>query len=262
MEALSLPIAPKSKVMKTLSLLLLLAVIPTLSQGEELDPTLAPLAATHRTQIGKLLADKEAAISGVRANYIVALREADEAAATKGDLAFQEVLDKELEAVNGGVLPPLPPANLPRKLQVPRRTFQKADERSDDELAKAVKQLNANYAIALGKLEVAKDGGEELRKQIAGERKRVLSLRIGPLSNLQLEIAGTDWQSVDNPEGYLRFNERGKVNGTWPYTTPKPDEVVVHWNDKRSTTFTLDRTGRILMEKGQPSNVLVPKPIE
>ena len=121
---------------------------------------------------------------------------------------------------------------------------------------KTQQTLNSKYLAALAKITPTNGENCELARQIAEEKRVVITGISGPITNLQTQIGGTRWQSIPWPDHFEYFGPDGSFSH-WKYTTPDPQTVVLHWNDKSNVTWKLGKDGKTLIKNGVPDLRLV-----
>lgn len=224
--------------------------------AEEWHASLAPLATKYREESAKLSTKGDSAVRYARDAYLVALDGAETEATNKSNGTAVAAIGAERAATRQDALALEAPEALPRKLIPARKAFQKALDKAQDDLAKELKKLNATYLAALNKIPgTAED--VTLAAQITAEKKRLLLNTTGPVGDLQSDIIGTRWRSVEKPEEVFTFGKDGRVNGIWKFSTPSKDQVIIVWDQTASVTLTLARNGRMLLKNGQPNRTLV-----
>ncbi|MDB6076789.1 MAG: hypothetical protein JWO82_536, partial [Akkermansiaceae bacterium] len=214
--------------MKSSLTLFLLLALSFPAFAADLDPAIAPLAATRQTEKDKLVEQNTAAIKFARDAYLVAL---DLEAKSATDSTAVSAINDEKKMATDGFPGPNPPGGLPRKLQSPRRTFVKAVEKADDDMEKEVRKINADYLAALAKLSDPKLAGP-----IAEERRRLQGQ--GPVRDMQKDLPGTTWKSINRGD-LLTFGEH-LANKSIHFETPNATTLVIHWDGCYSDTLTLD----------------------
>jgi hypothetical protein len=235
---------------------LCLSLLP-LSAGE-LDPRLAPMAATYQKQVADLTSradvDREKAVQV----FLAELKAAETKATKGGDVKSLAAITKEISQVEMGIALPVPPPDLPKLLQTQHRNYYKANEDVDAAIGKQKQQLDAKYLAALAKLQPADGTDSALASQIAEQKKRVISGNFGPITDLQTQLAGTRWQAVWDPNHFEFFGANGRYSN-WKYTTPDAETAVVHWDDHSSMTYKLGKDGKTLFKGGVPNLKFAPE---
>lgn len=225
----------------------------------DLDPRLAPLAATYQKQL-KTLTDQDVAKKSAAIDlYLTELKES-EAKYTKapkaGDVKILAAITKEITDIGNVVAVPNPPEDLPKILQTRHKTFYKSFEEADSQTFKQRAALDAHYLAALGNL-LPSSSDTVLTAQIEAQRKCVISGNFGPITDLQTQLPGSRWQSVNNPSEFSEFGKDGSFK-YWKYTTPDPQTAVLHWNANASLTWKLAKDGRTLLLDGKPDMRIAP----
>lgn len=238
------------------SFILFLATLLPLA-ASEMDPRLAPAADTCSKQIKAITDRNVTEKSKALESFLAELKESESKATKGGDVKILAAITKEITDLEKGLALPVPPVDLPKLLQSRHKTYVKAFETADDDAAKAKKQLDEKYLAALAKLQPTSGADAALAAQIEEQKKRVLSGNFGPMTDLQTQLAGTRWQSIDNPEHFHFFSKEGRYSH-WKYTTPDPETLVVHWNENSSASWKLAKDGKTLLKGGQPDMRLAP----
>jgi hypothetical protein len=241
-----------------LSLFILALSCLTLAAGD-LDPRLAPLAETYQKQLKTLtdqgIAKKSAAVE----LYLAELKDA-EAKYTKasrpGEVKILAAITKEITDIGNVVAVPNPPVDLPKLLQARHKTFYKTFEEADAKTLKQKAALDSHYLTALGNL-LPSTADAALSAQIEAQRKGVISGNFGPITDVQAQLPGSRWQSVNNPTEFSEFHKDGSYK-YWKYTTPDAQTVILHWNPNASITWKLGKDGRTLFLDGKPDLRLAP----
>lgn len=241
--------------MKRTLLFLCICLMPL--PAAEQDSRLVPLAATYLKQIQDIHAKSSVETTKADATYLEELKAGEEKATKSGDVKVLKVITEAKAQVEKGVALPVADLELPKLLQAQHKTNYKAHEDAEAEIAKQKQQLDAKYLAALAKLQTAALLDPDLAKQLAEEKKRVISGNFGPISNLQTQLGGTRWQSVGNPKHFEYFAPDGRFSH-WKYTTPDRETVVLHWNANSSISWKLAKDGKTLLKGGAPDLKLVP----
>ncbi|MES2658394.1 MAG: hypothetical protein V4689_07235 [Verrucomicrobiota bacterium] len=223
----------------------------------ELNARIAPLAATYRKQLDEISKRESVKQGEALAVYLDELKAGEEKVTKSGDVKVLAVITKERAAIQAGAPMPVTDPELPRLLQAQRKTYCKAYDEAEGAIAKQKTQLDSKYLAALAKYSAAAATDPALAGQIAEEKKRVMSGNLGPITNLQTQIAGTRWQSLVDPTVIGTFNAEGRYIH-WKYTTPDPETVVVHWNENSSEAYKLGKDGKTLFRNGKPDMKLTP----
>lgn len=237
-------------------IILFFASLALCCPAEEWHASIASYATKQREESAKLSKKADDAVRYARDAYLVALDGAETEATNKSNGTAVAAIGAERHAAKVDALALEPPEALPRKVIPARKAFQKALDKSQDDLAKELKKLNTAYLADLNKIPgTAEDA--TLAAQITAEKKRLLLNTTGPVGDLQADIIGTRWRSVAKPEEVFTFGKDGKVNGIWKFSTPAKDEVIIVWDETASVTLTLARNGRMLLKNGEPNRTLV-----
>ena len=237
--------------MKRLSLLVLLCC--SLVHAEDLAPELAPLAQTQKLQSNTLAEQKQQAIAAAQKAYLNTLNAADQTATSAGNVATLTAIAKDRQLVTKGGMGETFPSDLPKTLGPARKAYLRELERIDTTIGARQKQLNADYLRSLATLQGKAAANPKLAEQIASEKIRVLSGITGPLTDVTKGLEGTRWRKITPGDGQSEWSfSGGKVNRTWVYETTPPDQIRVIWNDRRSTTVTLGKDGKTLLQHGKP----------
>lgn len=242
--------------MKTILPFLLLTTLLPLA-ASELDPRLAPAAETYSKQVKAITDRSVAGKSKALESFLAELKEAEAKATKGGDVKALAAITKEIADLEKGLALPVPPLDLPKLLQSRHKAYVKAFETADDSAAKEKKQLDEKYLAALAKLQPTAGSDAALATQIEEQKKRVLSGNLGPMTDLQTQLAGTRWQSVKDPSKFEVFTKEGRYVH-WKYTTPDPQTVIIHWNENSSEAWKLAKDGKTLLRNGQPDMMLAP----
>ncbi|RYD21969.1 MAG: hypothetical protein EOP88_09535 [Verrucomicrobiaceae bacterium] len=241
--------------MKTiLSLLLLTALLPLCA--EDLDPRLAPMADTYSKQVKAITDRSVTAKSKALESFLAELKESEAKATKGGNVKELAAIKKEIADLEKGLALPVPPLDLPKLMESRHKTYVKAFENADAAAARDKKQLDEKYLAALAKLQPASSDAA-LAAQIEDQKKRVLSGNLGPMTDLQTQLAGTRWQMVKDPSKFEVFTKEGRYVH-WKYTTPDPQTVIIHWDAKSSEAWKLAKDGKTLLRNGQPDMMLAP----
>ena len=238
------------------TLLFICACLSSL-QADELDPRLAPLAATYLKQIDEIKVRSAVDEKKALEIFLDEIKSTEDKLMKSGDTKTLAVITKERTQILSGIILPVPDVGLPKLLQAQHRTFYKAHEEVEAAIAKQKKQLDIKYLAALVRLQPAEGTDQALAGQIAEQKNRVISGNFGPINNLQTQIGGTRWQSVRDPNHFEFFAPNGRYS-SWKYTTPDPETVVVHWDDHSSISWKLAKDGKTLLMGGVPDLKLVP----
>jgi len=223
----------------------------------ELNPAIVPLAASHKEGVKKLLREAEKTNSFARDAYLVALDQVEKGIIDKSDAKGLELLTGERAGAKTDSLPETAPAELPRRLIGPRKSLLKAIAKSDEDVEKAVKKVNATYVVGLNAIPGAKDN-PELAEQIDREKKRIITSIGGPVLNLQTDLAGTRWKYQNK---IVTFTADGRWNGE-RYATPAPNILEIHWNGGGKATLTLAPEGNVILHDGKPDMFFYRGPIK
>lgn len=238
-------------------LILALSCIPL--AAADLDPRLAPLAETYQKQL-KILTDQDVAKKSAAIDLYLAELKESEAKYTKvskpGDVKILAAITKEITDIGNIVAVPNPPEDLPKILQTRHKTFYKSFEEADSQTFKQKTALDAHYLAALGNL-LPSSSDTVLTAQIEAQRKCVTSGSFGPITDVQAQLPGSRWQSVNNPTEFTEFHKDGSYK-YWKYTTPDAQTVILHWNPNASMTWKLGKDGRTLFLDGKPDMRIAP----
>ncbi len=213
-------------------------------KAEEVDAAIAPLVAKHREEIAKLMGKTEESKGFARDAYLVLLDKVEAEIVDKGDTAGIAAIASDRQSAKLNALGSSPPANLPKKLQSPRKACLKEFDKQEADLEKAAKKVNAAHIAALNSVPGTAEK-PALADQIAAEKKRLLYGIGKPVLNLQTDLKGTRWIYPGKP-GVMHFSADGKWQGQ-PFSTPKPNVVVFNWTYGGSVTLTLGEFGNVLM---------------
>ncbi len=213
----------------------------------ELNPAIVPLAAKHKEGTTKLLQDTEKTNKLARDAYLVILDQAEKEVVEKSDSKGLDLINNERSGAKTDSLPEAAPEGLPRKLIASRKNLVKAVAKSDEDLEKGAKKLNAVYVAGPNAIPGIKDN-PKLAEQIEQEKKRIISGIGGPVLNLQTDLAGTRWKYRGK---IVTFTTDGKWNGE-RYLTPAPDVLEIHWNGGGKATLTLAPEGNLILSDGKP----------
>lgn len=236
--------------MKTL-LFLLLAFFPLPLVAADLDARLAPMAETYSKGLKgiteRCVTGKTKAIE----SYLIDLKDSEAKATKGGDVKALTAITKEIADVEKGLALPVPPADLPKLLQTRHKAYVKAFDSADETAAKEKETLDGKYLSALAKIQPSAGADPELTSQVESQKKRVLSRRFGPITNLQTQLPGSRWQSVKDPANFLIFTTEG-IYHKWKYTIPDAETVLIHWNENSNEAWKLTKDGKVLLRNGQP----------
>jgi hypothetical protein len=161
--------------MKTASCALLLVVIAGCACAQILAPELAPLAAKYKVDLATLDAQRANAVAQAQTPYVAALAAAEKTATTAGKVAAVSAIAAERAALTSGLMSPGLPADLPKELQVPRKTYLDAVARIRTAEAPRRQAIDAAYLRALTSLGDKAAKNPELAKQLAGEKQKLLA---------------------------------------------------------------------------------------
>lgn len=220
------------------------------------DPVLAPFATEHRAKIMKLAEKRDAATKSPRDTYLATLEDAEQEATERKDTKLAEALGKEMIAVKYDSFSSS--EGFPRKVVAARKALEKAIQQAESDAEREAKKINASYLSDLNRIPVGQGATELLVKQIASEKKALSGGIIGPIINPETDIAGTTWWKYNKPEDTWKFTFTTEVRlqDTWRMSFPKPDEIIVHWDERNAAYMKLSKTGRVLLEGGTPSFIL------
>lgn len=246
--------------MKSFLLSLLVLSGASFSEAHDFDPSLAPVALEHRAKILQLAEKRDEATKIPRDAYLAALENGEQEAAAKGDAGLVERIGKEIRAVKVDTFETT--EGFPRKLITARKALEKAVQQAQAEAIREAKKLNAGYLADLNRIPSGEGSSEKLLTQIASEKKAVAFGIIGPVVNLQTEALDSKWWSIENPGNINDYGKNGKLANTWDFTTPQPDELIIHWNPNSRAHLKLAKNGRVLLLDGKPFHVLVTEPKE
>src|SRR5712671_4641787 len=93
-----------------------------LHAGEEA-PELVPAAAKYKADLAAFEAQKTAAVARVQQQYFGALDGAEKTATTAGGVEIVAAISREREAVKSGLMAPAFPPDLPKSLQMARKSY-------------------------------------------------------------------------------------------------------------------------------------------
>ena len=236
--------------MKTM--LLLLLVCATLARAEELVPELKGPAQDRERDIAALEPQKTAAVAAAQAPYLAALDSADQAAMSGGKVNNVASIAREREQLQkGGMAASLPP-DLPRSVDPARRTYLAAIAKIDADFTKRRTVVDGNYLQKLASLQFKALNNPTLAAQISAEKQKVATGIHGPITDAAVGMANTRWKKVGGNDNDVIFFTTDMVNNTWHYETPEHDRIRILWNPSSSTTYTLGRDGKTLMDGSKP----------
>lgn len=235
--------------------LLLCSAWPVAAHNCEL--ALAPIATAYRAQLVKLAEKRDAALRAPRDAYLVELESAEEQAALKKDPKLVEAIGNEIKAVKLESF--RSPEGFPRRALAARKVLEKAIQQAESNAERDVKKINASYLADLNRIPVGQGASQLLIEQIASEKKALANGIVGPVINPETDMANTKWWEVRNPQEiwFFTYKDQLKLKDVWRTSFPKPDELIVHWNDRAWIHMKLAKNGRMLLEGGQPIFVLV-----
>lgn len=232
-------------------LFLIITISPLPVSAAELNSRLAPIAETYSKGIKDItercVTEKTKALEA----YLIDLKDSETKATKGGDVKALSAITREISDVEKGLALPVPPPDLPKLLQTRHKAYVKAFDTADEAAAKEKEALDGKYLSALAKLQPTAGTDPELATQVDNQKKRVLSKRFGPITNLQTQLPGSRWQSVKEPADFWVFTPEG-IYHKWKYTIPDAETVVIHWNENSNEAWKLTKDGKVLLRNGQP----------
>lgn len=227
-----------------------LALFIQLAVAGDLDPVLAPHAAKHREEIDKILRKAEEAERLARDAYVVALDSAEVELIAKKDAVGAALIAAERKIAVRISATAADKADLPQKVQAPRKALIKALAKIQDDVVASARKPNAAYLAVLNAVPASADK-IELTKQVTAEKKRML-MGIGTVLNLQTDLAGTVWRRVDNNKILQIFTP----DKTWEDTTWVA-ETADRLKFGSGAKLTLAEGGNMLLDQdGKPNMIL------
>jgi hypothetical protein len=201
----------------TKSVYLMMMVVATMINAQELLPELAGPAAKRKAADEALDKQKTEAIVVATKPYLSALDGVEKSATAKGELEVVAAVVKEREAAVAGTLDPELPAALPKiKLQGTRKALLTKLEQLNNDFAKRKKQSDADYLRFLATLQTKAASNPELAKQLATEKAALLAGSTengnsGTTANVargKNSVVNADFEKIVNgkPEGWLCGN--------------------------------------------------------
>jgi len=160
----------------TKSVYLMMMVMATIINAQELLPELAGPAAKHKAADEALDKQRQEAVAGATKPYLSALDGIEKTATAKGELEVVAAVVKEREAAVAGKIDPEAPAALPKmKLQGTRKALLTKLEQLNNDFAKRKKQSDADYLRFLATLQTKAASNPELAKQLTTEKAALLA---------------------------------------------------------------------------------------
>ncbi len=162
--------------MKLAPLFLCIGLISVIdARAQTLAPELAPTEAKYRADVAALATQTAAALSQAQQTYARALGDAEKTATAAGALPAVAAIAREQAAVKDALLAPNFPADLPKSLQAPRKTFLENAARGRASEATRRRALDADYLRALATLASRAPADSPLAQQIAAEKAKLLA---------------------------------------------------------------------------------------
>ncbi len=159
-------------------LFLALVALPFTTLAQTLAPELAPTEAKYRADVAALAAQTATALSNAQQTYSRALADAEKSATATGSLPAVAAITREQAAVKDALLAPNFPADLPKSLQAPRKTFLENATRGRANEATRRRALDADYLRALAALASRAPADSALAQQIAAEKAKLLATTV------------------------------------------------------------------------------------
>ena len=262
---------------RQLSLIVIVAAFSL--QAQDLLPDLMQPTAKYNQDTAALNGQRSAALSRTRQPYLASLDAAEKAATTAAQIPAIGAIAKEREALSKDPVPPAFPAELPKSLQSPRRTYIQSSAQIAAEFTARQQRMDADYLRVLASLQAKAATNPALAGQIAAEKKRVLENALDDASKireahstiataspktaatapkvnprvLDRKLAGTRWLGDGKSKiGELAFDASAARALTWkaregPSTTTVPytiaDDGTIHFNigpDEQVLTIAAD----------------------
>lgn len=166
---------PPVTIVKTSILCFFVTVISGFALAQTLVPELSPIASKHKADIAALEAQDANALSQAQTRYVAALAAAERVATSSGKVAAVAAIASERTALANGLMAPGLPPDLPRELQMPRKTYLDAVEHIRTAQAPRRQMIDGAYLRALSNLDGRATSNSELARELADEKQKLLA---------------------------------------------------------------------------------------